>query len=132
MVNSQFRILCESLGLYTAKSIVVYLNQFDDYVRIAERVADYWLKGKKFKPENIPEDIQNHFINLKHKQLSIVARERNKSLNKESCTFQYIFKDPIKMWSMYPELEGLPVSFLNQIVIRLDLNLDYFENNEEI
>lgn len=34
------------------------------------------------------------------------------------------------MWNNHPELYGLPVAFLNQIVIRLDLSLDYFENHE--
>ena len=36
MLNSEFRLLVESLGFYSVKSIVKYLNNFDSYVSLNE------------------------------------------------------------------------------------------------
>ncbi|MBD0230615.1 hypothetical protein [Acinetobacter baumannii] len=130
MINSEFRLLCESLGFYSPKSIVVFLNQFEPYIRINERPVEYWLKGRKTQTDPIPEDIQQFFLSIQKLQLQIVERERKNLSEGKLCTFKYVFKDPIKMWHKHSELQGLPVNFLNQVIIRLGLKLDYYENNE--
>ena len=54
----------------------------------------------------------------------------NNLINYSTCSYKYLYKTEMYMWNDHPELYGLPVAFLNQIIIRLDLALDYFENHE--
>lgn len=128
MINSEFRLLCESLGFYSSKYILDYLKRFTGNENIKDRPIDYWLKGKSNCVAPIPVDVERLFINLQSKQFEIVKRERDSLVQNKPITFQYVFKDSSKMWLIYPELEGLPVTFLNQIMIRLGINLDYYEN----
>lgn len=130
MINSEFRLLCESLGFYSSKYIIDYLKRFAGNENIKDRPIDYWLKGKSNCVDPIPVDVERLFINLQSKQFEIVKRERDSLVQNKPISFKYVFKDPSKMWLLYPELEGLPVTFLNQIMIRLGISLDYFENNE--
>lgn len=129
MYNSDFRLLVESLGFYSVKSIVKYLNNFDSYNSLTERPVDYWLKGKKNISSEVPLEVQEIFLNLKRKQIHIVQRELS-YISMKNISFKYVYKNEEIMWEDHPELFGLPVTFLNQIVIRLNLSLDYYENNK--
>lgn len=130
LLNSDFRLLTESLGFYSSKSILRYLNKLDGYVTLNERPIEYWLRGKKNSYDVVPNEIENIFFSLKKFQNKIIESELNKMKNNLPLTFKYIFKNEIYMWDIHPDLYGLPVSFLNQIVIRLGVSLDYYENNE--
>lgn len=132
LLNSEFRILSESLGFYTSKQIVEYLKLMtaDVNFNLAERVVDKWLRGKSNSALPIPVDIQQVFASLQSKQMAIVEREREKLKNGQVVTFKNLFKHADKMWIIHPELKGLPVTFLNQVVIRLGISLDYYENYE--
>lgn len=130
MLNSEFRLLVESLGFYSVKSIVKYLNNFESYESLAERPVEYWLKGKRKNLDFVPDEVQEIFLNLKKFQREIIEREQYNLVNKKNCTFKYLYKTEMYMWNDHPELYRLPIGFLNQIIIRLDLSLDYFENHE--
>lgn len=127
MINSDFRLLCESLGFYSSKHIVDYVKHFTGE-QISIRLVDYWLKGKESQVYSIRPDIEQTLLNLQQKQMHIVKREREKLAAGETISFKHVFKDPVKMWVIYPEMQGLPVSFLNQILIRLGVSFDYYEN----
>lgn len=129
MYNSDFRLLVESLGFYSVKSVVKYLNNFDSYNSLTERPVDYWLKGKKNISSEVPLEVQEIFLNLKRKQTHIVQRELS-YISIKNFSFKYVYKNEELMWEDHPELFGLPVTFLNQIIIRLNLSLDYYENNK--
>lgn len=130
MLNSEFRLLVESLGFYSVKSIVKYLNNFDSYVSLNERPVEYWLKGKRTHLDNVPDEVQEIFLKLKNFQREIIEKEQYNLVNYSTCSYKYLYKTEMYMWNDHPELYGLPVAFLNQIIIRLDLALDYFENHE--
>lgn len=132
MLNAEFKLLCESLGFYNARSVQQYLNRFPEHATLNERPVQTWLNGKKFSPERIPEDIVATFLKLQNIQSQIVATEREKLLKGENSNFKYLFKNEMYMWHLYPVLADLnvPVTFLNQIAIRLGLRLDYYENHE--
>lgn len=130
MLNSEFRLLVESLGFYSVKSIVKYLNNFDSYVSLNERPVEYWLKGKRTHLDNVPDEVQEIFLKLKNFQREIIEKEQYNLINHSTCSYKYLYKTEMYMWNDHPELYGLPVAFLNQIIIRLDLSLDYFENHE--
>ena len=129
LINSEFKLLCESLGFYTSKHIVDYIKHFTTQ-QLAIRPVDYWRNGKANEVFQIPEYILVEMQKLQQRQFQLVKRESDKLLTGEPITYKYMFKDPEKMWFVYPELDGLPVSFLNQILIRLNVHLDYFENYE--
>lgn len=130
MLNSEFRLLAESLGFYSVKSIVKYLNNFESYSSLTERPVEYWLKGKRTHLDNVPNEVQEIFIKLRKLQSDLVERELLNLKNGSSCSYKYVYKTDLYMWASHPELYGLPVSFLNQIIIRLNLVLDYYENHE--
>lgn len=132
MLNAEFRLLCESLGFYNARLVQEFLNRFPEHATLNERAVKFWLNGKKSSPERIPEDIVATFLKLQNIQIQIVATEREKLLKGEKSSFKYLFKNEMYMWNLHPVLADLnaPVTFLNQIAIRLDLRLDYYENHE--
>lgn len=92
---------------------------------VSERTIKYWLKGNPGYA--IPEDIINAFLQLDHFRNQLV------NLQSSSTTIEHIFKIDQNMWQEYPELNGLPVGFLNQLVIKLDIkNLSYFEDKDNL
>ncbi|MFW1916217.1 hypothetical protein ACG9ZJ_21410 [Acinetobacter sp. ULE_I064] len=130
MLNSEFILMVESMGFYSVKSIVKYLNSFDTNVSLNERPVEYWLKGKRTHLDLVPDEVQEIFLKLKKFQRDIIEKEQYNLINNSKCSYTYLYKTEMFMWNNHPELYGLPVAFLNQIVIRLDLSLDYFENHE--
>ena len=132
MLNSEFRLLTESLGFYSSKSILKYLNNLDGYITLNERPIEYWLRGKKNSYDAVPNEIEKIFLSLKDFQNKILESELRKINNNLPLKFKYLFKNELYMWNVHPDFYGLPVTFLNQIVIRLGLSLDYYENNSVI
>lgn len=77
MLNSEFRLLVESLGFYSVKSTIVkYLNSFDTYVSLNERPVEYWLKGKRTHLDLVPDEVQEIFLKLK-KFKEILLKKNN-------------------------------------------------------
>ncbi len=128
MKNSKFKILTESLGFYSAKMIVLFLKQqIKSYESLSERPVDYWLKGRKNDSYVIPDNVIDIFLKLKVHQNNIISR-----INNGSLIYNFIYKNNENMWNNHPELIGLPTTFLNQIMIRLDIYNDYYENSSNI
>ena len=46
MLNAEFKLLCESLGFYNARSVQQYLNRFPEHATLNERPVQTWLNGK--------------------------------------------------------------------------------------
>lgn len=128
MLNSQFKLLTESLGFYSAKQITLFLkNEYADFKNLTERPVEYWLKGKKNETYIIPNNVVHIFLRLKEYQEHIISMVINGEIK-----YNFIYKISENMWTNHPELKGLPTTFLNQIVIKLEVFNDYYENSSII
>lgn len=108
--NADFRLLCESLGFYGTDSIREYFQQIGFNENVAKRPVQYWLNGKASSESEIPSDIVEHFLELERKKVWLSQHEA-------FIKNHFLFKDESLMWQKFPILEGLPCSYLNQLMI---------------
>lgn len=137
MKNAEFRLLLESMGFYSLTSVTNFLKKNPAHETVGERAVDYWLKGKKNQDMPINEDVINFFLEVKEYQQSIINQEIEKIRNNQKSKYRYIFKNDILMWNTYPEFFNFPVTFLNQIILQINIyakfinaeciNPEYFE-----
>ena len=123
MNNAQFRLMCEGMGLYTAKHVKQAADTVMQGAYITpERQADYWLKGTASGGYDIPAKVVGAFLALKERHEALVLAQRI------NPTIQVIYKQEENLWSEWPDLQGLPVSFYNQVVIGSGIReIQYFE-----
>lgn len=110
MSNAEFKLICESLGFYSAEIIRDYFKTigFNDTANI--RPIQYWLNGKQTFNMPIPQDVVEHIQKLNEYKFHLASLDKFKYNT-------YLFKDKTVMWAEFPELNGLPCSYLNQLML---------------
>lgn len=114
--------MCEGMGLYTAKHVKQAADAVMQGAYITpERQADYWLKGTASGGYDIPAKVVGAFLALKARHEALVQAQRENPS-------QVIYKLEDNLWGEWPELNGLPVSYFNQIMIGAGIReVQYFE-----
>lgn len=110
--NADFKLLCESLGFYNAEAIRDYFMDIELEVGINLRPIQYWLNGKQAGETLVPADIIQHFESLELKKFQMAQDDF--FINND-----FLFKEKHVMWHVFPQLKGLPCTFLNQLMIQV-------------
>ena len=111
MTNADFKLLVESLGFYNPEAIRDHFKAigFNETVNI--RPIQYWMNGKSVALNMpIPEDVIQHFKDLEQKKIELSGMD-------QFIKNRFIYKDKFLMWEKFPELNGLPCTFLNQLMM---------------
>ena len=121
MTNADFKLLTESLGFYNAEAIRDYFKTIGFNESINVRPIQYWLNGKSVALNMpIPDDVISHFKNLEQMKFELSGQEK---FIKNS----FLYKDKNLMLEKFPELNGLPCTYLNQLMILVNMLHGYRE-----
>ncbi|QCS13766.1 hypothetical protein E3H47_14705 (plasmid) [Acinetobacter radioresistens] len=121
MTNADFKLLIESLGFYNAEAVKDYFKAVGFNESINVRPIQYWLNGKSVALNMpIPDDVVEHFKQLEQMKIELSGQEKFKTNN-------FLYKDKYLMWEKFPELNGLPCTFLNQLMILVNMLHGYRE-----
>lgn len=121
MTNADFKLLVESLGFYNAEAVRDYFKAIGFNESINVRPIQYWLNGKSVALNMpIPDDVVEHFKLLEQMKIELSGQEKFKKNS-------FLYKDKYLMWEKFPELNGLPCTYLNQLMILVNLLHGYRE-----
>lgn len=121
MTNADFKLLVESLGFYNAEAVRDYFKTIGFNESINVRPIQYWLNGKSVALNMpIPDDVVDHFKQLEQMKIELSGQEKYKKNS-------FLYKDKYLMWEKFPELNGLPSTYLNQLMIRVNMLHGYRE-----
>ena len=121
MTNADFKLLVESLGFYNPEAIRDYFKAIGFNESINVRPIQYWLNGKSVALNMpIPDDVVEHFKQLEQMKIELSSQEKFK----KNC---FLYKDKYLMWEKFPELEGLPSTYLNQLMVLVNMLHGYRE-----
>ena len=121
MTNADFKLLVESLGFYNAEAVRDYFKAIGFNESINVRPIQYWLNGKSVALNMpIPDDVVEHFKQLEQMKIELSGQEKYKKNS-------FLYKDKYLMWEKFPELNGLPSTYLNQLMIRVNMLHGYRE-----
>ena len=121
MTNADFKLLVESLGFYNAEAVKDYFKAIGFNESINVRPIQYWLNGKSVALNMlIPDDVVEHFKQLEQMKIDLSGQEKFKKNI-------FLYKDKYLMWEKFPELNGLPCTYLNQLMILVNLLHGYRE-----
>ncbi len=62
----------------------------------------------------IPDDVVEHFKQLEQMKIELSGQEKFKKNT-------FLYKDKYLMWEKFPELNGLPSKYLNQLMILVNM-----------
>ena len=121
MTNADFKLLVESLGFYNAEAVRDYFKAIGFNESINVRPIQYWLNGKSVALNMpIPDDVVEHFKQLEQMKIELSGEEKFKRNS-------FLYKDKYLMWEKFPELNGLPSTYLNQLMILVNMLHGYRE-----
>ena len=121
MTNADFKLLVESLGFYNAEAVKDYFKAIGFNESINVRPIQYWLNGKSVALNMpIPDDVVEHFKQLEQMKIELSGQEKYKKNS-------FLYKDKYLMWEKFPELNGLPSTYLNQLMILVNMLHGYRE-----
>ena len=121
MTNADFKLLTESLGFYNAEAIRDYFKTIGFNESINVRPIQYWLNGKSVALNMpIPDDVVGHFKNLEQMKFNLFGQEK-------FIKNGFLYKDKQLMWEKFPELNGLPCTYLNQLMVLVNILHGYRE-----
>lgn len=121
MTNADFKLLVESLGFYNAEAVRDYFKAIGFNESISVRPIQYWLNGKSVALNMpIPDDVVEHFKQLEQMKIKLSGQEKFKRNS-------FIYKDKYLMWEKFPELNGLPCTYLNQLMVLVNMLHGYRE-----
>ena len=121
MTNADFKLLVESLGFYNAEAVRDYFKAIGFNESINVRPIQYWLNGKSVALNMpIPDDVVDHFKQLEQMKIELSGQEKYKKNS-------FLYKDKYLMWEKFPELNGLPSTYLNQLMILVNMLHGYRE-----
>lgn len=121
MTNADFKLLVESLGFYNPEAVRDYFKAIGFNESINVRPIQYWLNGKSVALNMpIPDDVVEHFKQLEQMKIELSGQEKFK----KNC---FLYKDKYLMWEKFPELEGLPSTYLNQLMVLVNMLHGYRE-----
>ena len=121
MTNADFKLLVESLGFYNAEAVRDYFKAIGFNESINVRPIQYWLNGKSVALNMpIPDDVVEHFKQLEQMKIELSGQEKYKKNS-------FLYKDKYLMWEKFPELNGLPSTYLNQLMILVNMLHGYRE-----
>ena len=121
MTNADFKLLVESLGFYNAEAVSDYFKAIGFNESINVRPIQYWLNGKSVALNMpIPDDVVEHFKQLEQMKIELSGQEKFKKNI-------FLYKDKYLMWEKFPELEGLPSTYLNQLMVLVNMLHGYRE-----
>ena len=121
MTNAGFKLLVESLGFYNAEAVRDYFKAIGFNESINVRPIQYWLNGKSVALNMpIPDDVVEHFKQLEQMKIELSGQEKYKKNS-------FLYKDKYLMWEKFPELEGLPSTYLNQLMVLVNMLHGYRE-----
>ena len=121
MTNADFKLLVESLGFYNAEAVRDYFKAIGFNESINVRPIQYWLNGKSVALNMpIPDDVVEHFKQLEQMKIELSGQEKYKKNS-------FLYKDKYLMWEKFPELEGLPSTYLNQLMVLVNMLHGYRE-----
>ena len=121
MTNADFKLLVESLGFYNAEAVRDYFKAISFNESINVRPIQYWLNGKSVALNMpIPDDVVEHFKQLEQMKIELSGQEKYKKNS-------FLYKDKYLMWEKFPELNGLPSTYLNQLMILVNMLHGYRE-----
>ncbi|AJY48466.1 hypothetical protein RR32_18755 (plasmid) [Acinetobacter nosocomialis] len=121
MTNADFKLLVESLGFYNAEAVRDYFKAIGFNESINVRPIQYWLNGKSVALNMpIPDDVVEHFKQLEKMKIELSGQEKFKRNS-------FIYKDKYLMWEKFPELNGLPCTYLNQLMVLVNMLHGYRE-----
>lgn len=121
MTNADFKLLTESLGFYNAEAIRDYFKTIGFNESINVRPIQYWLNGKSVALNMpIPDDVVGHFKNLEQMKFNLSGQEK-------FIKNRFLYKDKQLMWEKFPELNGLPCTYLNQLMVLVNILHGYRE-----
>lgn len=121
MTNADFKLLVESLGFYNAEAVRDYFKAIGFNESINVRPIQYWLNGKSVAINMpIPDDVVEHFKQLEQMKIELSGQEKYKKNS-------FLYKDKYLMWEKFPELNGLPSTYLNQLMILVNMLHGYRE-----
>lgn len=125
--NADFKLLCDSLGFYGTDAIRDYFKDIEFNQTLNKRPVQYWLNGKQNGDAHIPLDVIEHFLNLEKMKISLSQDQR-------FINNTFLFKEKTSMWEHFPMLQGLPCSYLNQLMILVNTlhghrNMHYFQHD---
>jgi len=121
MTNAGFKLLVESLGFYNAEAVRDYFKAIGFNESINVRPIQYWLNGKSVAINMpIPDDVVEHFKQLEQMKIELSGQEKYKKNS-------FLYKDKYLMWEKFPELNGLPSTYLNQLMILVNMLHGYRE-----
>jgi hypothetical protein len=121
MTNADFKLLVESLGFYNAEAVRDYFKAVGFNESINVRPIQYWLNGKSVALNMpIPDDVVEHFKQLEQMKNELSGQEKFKKNS-------FLYKDKYLMWEKFPELNGLPSTYLNQLMILVNMLHGYRE-----
>ena len=121
MTNADFKLLTESLGFYNAEAIRDYFKTIGFNESINVRPIQYWLNGKSVALNMpIPDDVVGHFKSLEQMKFNLSGQEK-------FIKNRFLYKDKQLMWEKFPELNGLPCTYLNQLMVLVNILHGYRE-----
>ena len=121
MTNADFKLLVESLGFYNAEAVRDYFKAIGFNESINVRPIQYWLNGKSVALNMpIPDDVVEHFKQLEQMKIELSGQEKYKKNS-------FLYKDKYLMWEKFPELNGLPSTSLNQLMLLVNMLHGYRE-----
>ena len=121
MTNADFKLLVESLGFYNPEAVKDYFKAIGFNESINVRPIQYWLNGKSVALNMpIPDDVVEHFKQLEQMKIELSGQEKYKKNS-------FLYKDKYLMWEKFPELNGLPSTYLNQLMILVNMLHGYRE-----
>ncbi|MCU4500840.1 hypothetical protein NVT87_15365 [Acinetobacter radioresistens] len=121
MTNADFKLLVESLGFYNPEAIRDYFKAIGFNESINVRPIQYWLNGKSVALNMpIPDDVVENFKQLEQMKIELSGQEKFKKNT-------FLYKDKYLMWEKFPELKGLPCTYLNQLMILVNMLHGYRE-----
>ena len=121
MTNADFKLLVESFGFYNAEAVRDYFKAIGFNESINVRPIQYWLNGKSVALNMpIPDDVVEHFKQLEQMKIELSGQEKYKKNS-------FLYKDKYLMWEKFPELNGLPSTYLNQLMILVNMLHGYRE-----
>ena len=121
MTNADFKLLTESLGFYNAEAIRDYFKTIGFNESINVRPIQYWLNGKSVALNMpIPVFVVGHFKNLEQMKFNLSGQEK-------FIKNGFLYKDKQLMWEKFPELNGLPCTYLNQLMVLVNILHGYRE-----
>lgn len=119
--NPKFRMLCGQLGLYSTNTLIEYLKFIQAERYGSDSVVRKWFNGAADVPIEVPEFVQEAVIGLREMQKKLIGYLGSTYVDQKKPIVTYQTKEA--MWSAHPRLQGLPVSFLDQAIAQLLLQL---------